>query len=115
MLACEKSGYGCAVCAHATYRLPAASSAPASNDADTTLSPASAASTSLHEPALPSAEVATQTRVSPTTFASGVPNTDAPQPPSCEVRVPKTAYSQPARWFTSSADGAPESAHCRSR
>src|SRR5690242_15243623 len=115
MLACEKSGYGFAVCAQATYRFPPESSAPASKDADTTLSPASAASMSLHDPALPSVDVATHTRVSPTTFASGVPNTDAPQPPSCEVRVPNTAYRRPVRWFTSSADGAPESEHWRSR
>src|SRR5437870_841079 len=87
MLAREKSGYGFAVCAQATYTLPAESSAAASNDADTTLSPASAASTSLHDPALP----------------------------TCEVRVPNTAYRRPVRLFTSSAEGAPESAHWRSR
>ena len=46
---------------------------------------------SAHDPALPSGDAATHTRVSPTTFASGVPNTDAPQPPSCDVRVPNTA------------------------
>jgi hypothetical protein len=52
------------------------------------LSPASAARWFVHDPTLPSGEVATQMRVSPTTFASGVPVTDAPQPPAGEVRVP---------------------------
>src|SRR5437764_11586080 len=87
----EKSGYGCAVSAYATYTLPARSTAAGSNEADTVLSPASAARWLVHDPTLPSAELATQMRVSPTTFASGVPVNDAPQPPAGEVRVPYTA------------------------
>jgi hypothetical protein len=111
----EKSGYRCAVWAYATYRLPALSIAAGSNDAETVLSPASAARLSVHEPGDPSFERATQTRVSPTTLASGVPNTDAPQPPAADVRVPQTAYTAPLRRFTTRLDGAPESEHWRSR
>ena len=94
--------------------LPARSTAAGSNDADTVLSPASTARWFFHDPPLPSGEVATQMRVSPTTFASGVPVTDAPQPPAGDVLVPYTAYSGRS-CPTTSADGAPESAHWRSR
>ena len=39
----------------------------------------------------------------------------AAQPPTGELRVPKTTYTRPVCWSTTMLDGPPESAHCRSR
>ena len=66
----------------------------------------------VHDPAEPSGEVATHTRVAATTFTSNGPKTDAPQPPAASaLRVPHTAYTWPVFWLTKMLEGPPESEH----
>src|SRR4051794_33199135 len=58
-----------------TYTLPAVSTAPGESSMPTTwpVDPRSTASDCVHEPRLPSVDVATQTRVALTTFTSNGP------------------------------------------